>query len=169
MRLEPAPVGYTAPAEIGRSYVDNARLKARALAALLGSAVLADDSGLEVDALGAAPGVSSARYGRDAAERNRHLLAELRQARGDERRARFGTAIVLVLADRREVVAQGVCEGEIAEAPRGTSGFGYDPVFLIPALGRTLAELGAEEKNRLSARGNAARALLAELDRLGIA
>jgi XTP/dITP diphosphohydrolase len=168
LRLVPAPESYRAPPESGASYRENARIKARALFAALGAAALADDSGLEVDALGGRPGVHSARYGTAAADRNRRLLDELRGRVGAERRARFRTAIVLILADGRELTADGRCEGEIAEAPRGSGGFGYDPLFLLPALVRTLAELTREEKNRFSARAEAARALVRELDRLGI-
>ena len=168
LRLAPAPESYRAPPESGASYRENARIKARALFAALGAAALADDSGLEVDALGGRPGVHSARYGTAAADRNRRLLDELRGRNGAERRARFRTAIVLILADGRELTADGRCEGEIAEAPRGSGGFGYDPLFLLPALGRTLAELTREEKNRFSARAEAARALVRELDHLGI-
>jgi XTP/dITP diphosphohydrolase len=168
LRLVPAPEPYVAPPESGASYRENARIKARALFAALGAAALADDSGLEVEALGGRPGVLSARYGVEAADRNRRLLEELGGRVGEERRARFRTAIVLILADGRELIGEGHCEGEIAEAPRGSEGFGYDPLFLLPALGRTLAELTSEEKNRLSARAEAARALVRELDRLGL-
>ncbi len=168
LRVVPAPEPYCAPPEHGASYRENARIKARALFSAIGSSALADDSGLEVQALDGRPGVQSARYGIEAADRNRRLLEELRGRVGKERRARFRTAIVLVLADGRELIAEGHCEGEIAEAPRGSEGFGYDPLFLLPALGRTLAELTSEEKNRLSARAEAARTLVRELDRLGI-
>jgi len=164
----PAPEPYRAPPESGASYRENACIKARALFATLGLAVLADDSGLEVDALGGRPGVHSARYGKEPADRNQRLLDALHGRVGAERRARFRTAIVLILVGGRELIADGPCEGEIAEAPRGAGGFGYDPLFLLPGLGRTLAELTSEEKNRFSARADAARALLRELDRLGI-
>jgi XTP/dITP diphosphohydrolase len=158
----PASADYRAPEELGNSYLENARVKARALFARAGSAALADDSGLEVDALGGAPGLHSARFGADAEDRIARLLAALA---GRDRRARFRTALVLVLADGREVSAEGSCEGELAEVPRGRGGFGYDPLFLVPALGRTLAELTRQEKNRVSARAAAARALLAALAR----
>ena len=168
LRLVPASEPYRAPPESGASYRENACIKARALFATLGLAVLADDSGLEVDALGGRPGVHSARYGKEPADRNQCLLDELHGRVGAERRARFRTAIVLILVGGRELIADGHCEGEIAEAPRGAGGFGYDPLFLLPALGRTLAELTRGEKNRFSARAAAARALVGELDRLGI-
>jgi XTP/dITP diphosphohydrolase len=168
LRLVSPPEPYHAPAESGASYRENARIKAYALFAELGTASLADDSGLEVDALGGRPGLRSARYGDEAEDRNRRLLEELRGRVGNERRARFHTAIVLVLPDGRELIGEGQCEGEIGEAPRGSAGFGYDPLFLLPALGRTLAELTRAEKNRVSARADAARALARELDRLGV-
>ena len=162
LEIRSAPADYAAPEETGRSYLENARLKARALYQRTGAAALADDSGLEVDALGGAPGIRSARFGADVESRTARLLAALA---GRNRRARFRTALVLVLADGREVGVEGDCEGEIASEPRGGGGFGYDPVFLVPSLGRTLAELTSDEKNRVSARAAAARALLAALAR----
>jgi len=167
IQLVAAPDGYEGPEENGSSYVDNARIKARALFARTGRAVLADDSGLEVDVLGGRPGIHSARYGTTAVDRCRRLLEELALRRGGERRARFRTAIVLILDDGSEVSAEGGCEGEIADRPRGAGGFGYDPLFLVPHLGRTFGELSREEKERFSARAAAARALVVELDRLG--
>jgi XTP/dITP diphosphohydrolase len=160
-----APDGYRAPEESGADYLENARIKARALYAITARAALADDSGLEVDALGGRPGIHSSRYGATADDRNRRLLEELVGRKGDERRARFRTAIVLVLDEGREIFAEGACEGEIADGPRGRGGFGYDPLFLVPRLGRTFGELAEEEKNRLSARALAARALIAALER----
>jgi XTP/dITP diphosphohydrolase len=162
LEIRPAPDDYTAPEENGRSYLENARLKARALFRRIGAAALADDSGLEVEALGGAPGLRSARFGIDVESRIARLLAELA---GRDRGARFRTALVLVLANGREVTAEGDCGGEIVSESRGDCGFGYDPVFLVPSLGRTLAELTSEEKNRVSARAAAARALLAALAR----
>jgi XTP/dITP diphosphohydrolase len=161
--LQPAPAGYRAPDETGETYLANARIKALALAAILGGAALADDSGLEVDALGGRPGVHSSRYGGGAPERNVRLLEELAGVAGPERSARFRTALVLVRADGSELSAEGSCEGVIAADPRGDRGFGYDPLFLVPALGRTFGELTMEEKHRLSARAAAARALLAKI------
>jgi len=162
LEILPAPADYRAPEEVGESYLENAYTKARALVALTGAPALADDSGLEVDALGGAPGLHSARFGPDAQSRAARLLAALA---GRDRRARFRTALVLVLPDGREVSAEGICEGEIATEPRGNGGFGYDPLFVVPVLGRTFAELSGEEKNRVSARGVAARGLLAGLAR----
>ncbi len=165
LELRPAPPEYRPVEEHGATYLENARLKARALHRVAGGAALADDSGLEVDALEGRPGVHSARYGDTAEERNRRLLEGVRGRSGTARRARFRTALVLVLDGGREVPGEGACEGRIAEAPFGGGGFGYDPIFLVPELGRTFAELSAEEKNRRSARALAARALLAALDR----
>jgi XTP/dITP diphosphohydrolase len=167
LRVVAAAGDYRPPAETGVGYADNARIKARELFARLHGPALADDSGLEVDALGGRPGVHSARYGATAADRNQRLLEELRGRAGSARSARFHTALVLILPDGRELVAEGRCEGEIADRPRGTGGFGYDPLFLVPELGRTFGELDADEKNRLSARAFAARALLDELERAG--
>jgi XTP/dITP diphosphohydrolase len=156
-----APRGYEPPEETGSTYLENARIKARALAEVARGAALADDSGLEVDALGGRPGVHSSRYGATPAERNARLLDELRGRIGDERLARFRTVLVLVRPDGSELVGEGTCEGVIADEPRGRRGFGYDPLFVVPELGRTFAELSAEEKGRRSSRALAARALLA--------
>ncbi|MFM7142624.1 MAG: RdgB/HAM1 family non-canonical purine NTP pyrophosphatase [Alphaproteobacteria bacterium] len=153
--------------EDGDTYEANALAKARAVARHVRGPALADDSGLEVDALDGRPGVWSARYGGeglDDAGRCRRLLEEIGD-RGD-RAARFVCVLALVDGDR-EVVARGVLDGEIARAPRGASGFGYDPVFVPAGLGgRTFAEATAEEKNRISHR---ARAMGALLDRLASA
>ena len=161
IELVAAPRGYEAPEETGATYFENALIKARALADITRSAALADDSGLEVDALGGRPGVHSSRYGATTALRNARLLDELRGRVGDERRARFRTVLVLVRPDGSELAAEGTCEGVIADEPRGGRGFGYDPLFLVPELGRTFAELSGEEKARRSSRAVAARALLA--------
>ncbi|MDR1082945.1 MAG: non-canonical purine NTP pyrophosphatase [Coriobacteriales bacterium] len=131
-------------------------------------ATLADDSGLEVDALGGAPGIHSARFGGEGTtdERNvERLLAALKAVSEAERRARFICCVVYVDEEGHEIVSQGVCEGRIADAPRGAGGFGYDPVFLPDEIddGRTMAELTPEEKGRLSHRGKALRALREEL------
>jgi XTP/dITP diphosphohydrolase len=140
----------------------NALLKARAVAAATGLPALADDTGLEVDALGGAPGVRSARYaGVDAsyADNVRRLLEQL--AGQTERSARFRTVMALVIPGDREIVADGHLDGSIIEVPRGESGFGYDPVFGVD--GRTLAEFSSAEKNAISHRGRALRALAEKL------
>jgi XTP/dITP diphosphohydrolase len=153
-------------AEDGAIFEENARLKARDLAARSGLPVLGDDSGLEVAALGGRPGVRSARYAgenaTDAANVAR-LLEELRGVPEGERRAVFRCALALAWPDGRIVEAEGRCEGSIAPAPRGRGGFGYDPVFVDPATGRTFAELPAEAKHARSHRGRALRALVAAL------
>lgn len=148
--------------ETGQTLADNALLKARSVVAATGLPTLADDSGLEVDALQGAPGVRSSRFageGADYLENRQKLLAELEGV--DDRSARFRTVVALAFPDGVEVTAEGVLEGTIAESPRGSGGFGYDPVFEVD--GRTLAELSGEEKNRLSHRGLAIRALCREL------
>lgn len=154
--------------ETGDTFVANARLKAHAYHDAFGIAALADDSGLEVDALDGAPGVYSSRYaGIDAtdAENNVKLLSALADLPATERRARFRSAIVLVDDNGVETVAEGACEGSIGFAPRGAGGFGYDPLFLPEAVsGRTMAELDRAEKNAISHRGAALRALRALLE-----
>ena len=140
----------------------NALLKARAVAAATGLPALADDTGLEVDALGGAPGVRSARYAGESASYADNVRALLDRLDGERHRsARFRTVMALVIPDGREIVAEGVLEGTIINEPRGDSGFGYDPVFDVD--GRTLAEFGAKEKNAISHRGRALRALAQKL------
>lgn len=147
----------------------NARLKAVALVEATGLAAVADDTGLEVDALGGAPGVRTGRYAGDDAtyeDNCRKLLHELERvgATGEARRARFRTVALLRRPDGTELVAHGVVEGRIAEAPRGERGFGYDPLFVPDdGDGRTFAEMTADEKHEISHRGRAFRALAARL------
>ncbi|MBK5289773.1 MAG: RdgB/HAM1 family non-canonical purine NTP pyrophosphatase [Acidimicrobiia bacterium] len=165
--LIPRPVDLPDVDETGDTLLANARLKALALGAATGLAALADDTGLEVDALGGAPGVFSARYaGPDAtyAANVAHLLGAMESARRNARTARFRTVVVLVRPDGSEVVADGVVEGVIADSPRGSGGFGYDPVF-VPAGsgGRTFAEMSMTEKQQISHRGRALRALSRQL------
>ena len=162
--------GATLPTETGETYVENPLIKARAVHRLTRHAVLADDSGLEVDALGGAPGLHSARFGGpglDDAGRVTLLLERLSAVPSGRRSARFRCVIALVDEAGREHTVEGVAEGEIAAAPRGTGGFGYDPVFFHPPLGRTFGELTEEEKERVSHRGLAARAARAVLGRIG--
>ena len=159
--------GAPAVEESGDSFLSNARLKAHAIAAHAGLPALADDSGLEVDALGGAPGVRSARFARDAgagdAANVATLLARLRTVPPAQRAARFRCVVVVARPDGAELVADGACAGLIAAAPRGTAGFGYDPVFLYPPLGRTFAELARAEKDRVSHRAAAIAALRPQL------
>ncbi|MFO1426929.1 MAG: RdgB/HAM1 family non-canonical purine NTP pyrophosphatase [Steroidobacteraceae bacterium] len=156
-------LGVDSPEETGATFAANALLKARHAAARTGLPAMADDSGLEVDALGGAPGVRSARYaGEDATDARNvaKLLAALAGVPAARRRARFHCAIALVRSadDAAPLLADGCWEGEIIEAPRGAGGFGYDPVFLDPASGRTAAELAPAQKHARSHRGAAARA-----------
>jgi len=144
--------------EDGSSYAENARIKAEAYAQASGMLTLADDSGLEVDALGGEPGVHSARYGGGGSSdtgRYELLLQRLGGVPQEKRTARFRCAIVLVTRDGKRYNAEGTCEGVIAFEPRGTHGFGYDPVFYLPEHGHTMAELPSEVKNCVSHRGRA--------------
>jgi len=155
--------------ETGATLEDNARIKAVALGDALGLLAIADDSGLEVDALQGAPGVHSARYaGADAtdADNVELLLHELAGAGPSRRTARFVTVALARRPDGTEVVARGEIEGVITAAPRGGGGFGYDPVFVPrPGDGRTFAEMAPGEKHAISHRGRAFRALALALDR----
>jgi XTP/dITP diphosphohydrolase len=152
------------PEETGSTFLANATLKARHAARATGLAAIADDSGLEVDALGGAPGVFSARYagaqGDDAAN-NLKLVQALKGRPRQERRARYRCVLALVRDpfDPDPLIAEGIWEGEILDTPRGSGGFGYDAYFFLPELGVSAAELPAHEKNRLSHRGRAMRAL----------
>lgn len=163
--VAPLP-GYEAPVEDGDTFSANARIKARAGAAVApaGGLVVADDSGIAVTALGGAPGVHSARYGGDGlddAGRVQHLLAELGDAA--DRRAAFVCVLVAVRPDGSEIEVEGRVDGVIAGAPRGASGFGYDPVFIPVGEDRTIGELTDAEKDALSHRGRAAAQLRAAL------
>lgn len=155
--------------ETGATFIANARLKAHAYHEAFGLAALADDSGLEVDVLGGAPGVYSARYAEDCcgggdAANNARLLVELEEVPAEDRTARFRSVIVLVNEEGHETVAEGACEGTIGFMPKGQNGFGYDPLFLPEATpGRTMAELALDEKNAISHRGAALLALKAAL------
>jgi XTP/dITP diphosphohydrolase len=163
----PRPPDVPDVVEDADTLVGNARLKARAIATASGLPALADDTGLEVDALGGAPGVRSARYaGEDSNdEANRSALLAALGGRPD-RTARFRTVAIVVWPDGTELAAAGVCPGRITEAERGRNGFGYDAVFEPDeAPGRTFAELSAEDKNAISHRGRAFRALVTELAR----
>lgn len=152
--------------EDGETYEANARLKAEAYAGLSGLPVIADDSGLEVAALGGFPGVHSARWSGPTAEaRNQALLARLAEVPEGQRGARFVCITVLQLPDGRSAVGEGELQGTIGWAPRGTGGFGYDPLFFLPD-GRALAELSSAEKHAISHRGRAARALAPQLPSL---
>ncbi|MBO9308757.1 MAG: RdgB/HAM1 family non-canonical purine NTP pyrophosphatase [Chloroflexi bacterium] len=155
--LADLPQGLLEVDETGTTFEENALLKARAYSAQLGQAVLADDSGLVVDALDGAPGVRSARYAPTAEARNAKLLAALKDVPLERRTARFicVAAVVVPYPDGAlTAAAEGRLEGRIAFEPRGTNGFGYDPIFLLPD-GRTVAELTPAEKDAISHRGKA--------------
>jgi XTP/dITP diphosphohydrolase len=175
----PKTVEITSPAqegidleveEAGDTFAENARIKAMAYAEASGLLTLADDSGLEVDALGGAPGVRSARYagpGASDAVRYRKLLADLAGIPAGKRSARFRCVVALALPEGPVYTAEGTCEGKIGFAARGEHGFGYDPVFIVDGYGgQTLAELEPEEKNRISHRARAMQAALPTLRRL---
>jgi XTP/dITP diphosphohydrolase len=153
--------------ETGSTLEENARIKARALADALGLLTVADDTGLEVDALGGAPGVYTARYaGADATydDNVAKLLRELNGVPPSARTARFATVAIARRADGRETSVRGEVEGVIADAPSGRAGFGYDPVFVpLEGDGRTFAEMAQDEKHAVSHRGRAFRALAAAL------
>lgn len=161
----PRPPEVPTVDETGATLEENARLKARAVMEATGVAAVADDTGLEVTALGGAPGVMSARYAGPGATYADNVYKLLDALDGcADRRARFRTVAVACWPDGREVVAEGVCAGVVASTPRGTKGFGYDPVFVPDGGdGRTFAEMTLEEKNAVSHRGRAFRALAARL------
>jgi XTP/dITP diphosphohydrolase len=169
VELVPRPASVGEVDETADTLVGNARLKAQAVAEAAGEPAVADDTGLEVAALGGRPGVWAARYaGDDAtyADNVGKLLAELEGVAPGERGARFRTVALVRWPDGWEVVAEGSVDGVIAESPRGTNGFGYDPVFVPDAGGgRTYAEMTADEKHSLSHRGRAFRALADALSR----
>jgi XTP/dITP diphosphohydrolase len=168
-------LGIASPEETGASFLENALLKARHAAAAAataglhgaparGCAAIADDSGLEVDALGGAPGVFSARFaglGADDDANNAKLHSALVGVPAEQRRARYRCVLAYVAGadDTAPLIAEGTWEGRILDAPRGSGGFGYDPYFWLPDLGATVAQLNLDEKNRLSHRGTAMRAL----------
>lgn len=158
--------------ETGHTFADNAIMKARAYAAHTGLLTWADDSGLEVDALGGAPGVLSARYGapaaRSDADRYRLLLERLDGVLDERRSARFRCVVAIAWPDGRVITADGACEGRIAHAPRGEHGFGYDPIFLVADCDyqQTMAELPPALKNQISHRARAAQAAREALARL---
>lgn len=165
LELVAQPESAAEVVEDGDSYLANARLKAQAIAELVGGWALADDSGLEVDALDGRPGIHSARYGGDGLDdRQRYelLLAEMKGVA--ERAARFRCTLVLAHPDGRECAADGTLEGDIALLPAGDGGFGYDPIFAATPLGgRILAEVSREEKAAVSHRAAAMQALLEKL------
>lgn len=152
--------------EDGNTYEENALIKARAIASASGDIVLADDSGLEVDALDKAPGIHSARYlGENTpySVKNATILKHLEGVPEEKRTARFVCAIAAVLPDGKELTTRATIEGCIAYEEKGGNGFGYDPIFYVPEFGRTTAELTEEEKNQISHRGKALQLMKEEL------
>ena len=160
--------GWPEIEETGDSYLANARLKALKVLEVTGRAALADDSGIEVDALQGAPGVRSARFAGDGAtddQNNSKLISELVGVSDELRTARYRCVIVLVFPDGREISSIGTCEGRIAKQARGEGGFGYDPWFIPSGETRTMAELTPEQKHSISHRGKALRGLVAQLEK----
>ena len=151
-------LGYVPPVESGRTYAENASAKARAAARFAGMWALADDSGLEVDALGGQPGPHSSRFLGPAAtdrDRNQRILELLEGIPVERRTASFQCAVALAGPGRELFLTHGVCEGVIAQVPAGVEGFGYDPIFLVPEHGVTMASLPSDLKNRISHRARA--------------
>lgn len=152
--------------ENGATFEENAIIKARTISDLTGQMVLADDSGLEVDYLDKAPGIYSARYmGEDTpyTVKNNHIIKQLDGVEGEARSARFVCAIACAFPDGRNITVRGVIEGQIGYEEKGENGFGYDPIFYVPEFGCTTAELPPEEKNKVSHRGKALKAMYEEL------
>jgi XTP/dITP diphosphohydrolase len=150
--------GVALPPEGATSYAENALGKARAVTAATGEMALADDSGIEVDAFGGRPGVLSARYGGEGLtdpDRNALMLRELADVPSARRTARYRAVIAVTAPDGREATVEGTVEGVLLGAPRGTGGFGYDPLFYYPPLGATFAEITPEAKHAVSHRGRA--------------
>jgi len=158
--LQPRPADLADVVEDADTLVGNARLKADAVCAATGLPALADDTGLEVDALNGAPGVRTARFAGEQATDADNRAKMLRELEGKARTCRFRTVALLRFPDGREIIAEGVCEGSIAEVEVGERGFGYDPLFIArDGDGRTFAQMSASEKHELSHRGKAFRAL----------
>jgi len=173
IELDPLPDEVELPPEDGKTYAENALIKARAAHEATGRAAVADDSGIEASALGGRPGVRSARYDGPGATDESNLAKLLREVgeAGDDRRVTYRCVIALVDADREERTFEGSCEGTLIEEPRGEGGFGYDPAFVPDDTGpgdqRTMAELTPDEKNAISHRARAARALASHLEGRG--
>lgn len=157
--------------ENGTTFEENALIKCRAIHELTGAMVMADDSGLEIDYLNKEPGVYSARYlGHDTPYdvKNQIILDRVKEAKGQERSTRYVAAIGAVTADGQEFTVIGTVEGLIADEPAGNGGFGYDPIFWVPEYGKTMAELTPDEKNAISHRGKALRAIREVLEEAGV-
>ena len=158
--------------EDGTTFEENAMIKARTIAELTGEIAMADDSGLEVDYLDKAPGIYSARFlGEDTSYdiKNKYLIDQLEGVEGAERSARFVCAIACVWPDGKSKVCRATIEGELAKAPAGENGFGYDPIFYYPPFGMSTAEMSPEDKNQVSHRGNALKVFYEKLKEAGYA
>jgi len=153
-------VPFSPVEESAESFLENAQLKARQICEETGLPVLAEDAGLEVEALGGLPGIRSARFAGEEATNSENIQKLLNELSGvEDRRARFRAVAVIHFPDGKELIAEGELRGRIAAAPRGHTGFGYDPVFIPEGFTKTLAELGLEAKNRISHRAQALRRL----------
>lgn len=155
--LSQADVGVNLePEETGTTFEENSRIKAQAVMEATGLPAIADDSGLMVDALGGEPGVYSARYGGEGLDDTGRWQLLLKNMAGETNRAcKFVSVICCRFPDGREILARGECPGVLAQGPSGDGGFGYDPIFYLPQLGKTMAQLTPEEKNKISHRANA--------------
>ncbi len=164
LELKPGEIDIN---ETGNTFIANARLKALEVAKALSQWSIADDSGLAVDALNGAPGLYSARYGKTDTDRINRLLRELGET--DNRQARFVCAIAISNPEGKIVLeTEGICLGEILKSPRGTGGFGYDPIFYVPSQQQTFAEMSLEKKSRISHRGVAFAQLMPDLQQLSL-
>jgi XTP/dITP diphosphohydrolase len=152
--------------ETGTTFKENAIIKAQEVANYTGNAVIADDSGLSVDALDGRPGVYSARYGSDDMDGVTKVLHELERVPNEARTARFHCALALAQPSEDPIIVEGTCEGKITHEPRGLNGFGYDPIFFITELNKTMAELSKEEKNKISHRADALKQIESKLFKL---
>ena len=157
------PVGFEIE-ETGNTFMENARIKAIAVSQATGNLSLADDSGLSVEALGGAPGIYSSRYASSDKQRIEKLLAELKPF--SNRKAKFECALCIASGEKVLIEVSGFCEGLITFFPKGENGFGYDPIFEVPGLGETYAEMDHEKKKHIGHRGNAFKLLIPELKQL---
>ena len=164
LKLKPKTIDVE---ETGQTFIENARLKASEVAIATGEWAIADDSGLQVDALGGAPGIYSARYGNSDSDRIERLLRELGHA--TNRQAQFICALAIARPDGTLAAeTEGCCPGEILTAPQGSGGFGYDPLFYVPSQGKTFAEMSSSQKDRHSHRGIAFQQIMPQLKALAI-
>ena len=157
------PVGFEIE-ETGKTFIENARIKAIAVSQVTGNLSLADDSGLSVESLGGAPGIYSSRYANSDEKRIEKLLAELKPF--PNRKAKFECALCIASGGKALIEVSGFCEGLITLSPRGANGFGYDPIFEVSGLGETYAEMNHEQKKHIGHRGNAFKLLIPELKKL---